>query len=134
MQKIAYFTICSANYLAYACTLAQSLYAVEPDCKLHVFLADRLSADLSLTSQNIELIPIESLEIEGLADMAFRYSILEFNTALKPFCFDRLLGSMGFDAAIYLDPDILVVNPLEHVKSALRDGACLLYTSDAADE
>ena len=128
MPKIAYFTICSANYLAYALNLAHSLARAEPDYKLHVFLTDRLPVELSINLPELELTLIESLEIRGLADMAFRYSILEFNTAVKPYCFEHILGNMGFDAAIYLDPDILVVNPLEHVKSALEGGASCILT------
>lgn len=128
MPKIAYFTICSANYLAYALTLAKSLARAEPGHKLHVFLTDRLPATVANALPHIELVEIESLQIQGFADMAFRYTILEFNTAVKPYCFEHVLVGMGFDAAIYLDPDIQIVNPLEHVKSALEGGAACILT------
>lgn len=127
MRNIAYFTICSANYLAYALTLAASLGRASPGRRLHVFLADRLPEGVGVPSDDIDLIQVETIAIEGLADMAFRYSILEFNTAVKPYCFEHLLAG-GFDAAVYLDPDILVLNPLDRVHEALEDGASCILT------
>lgn len=128
MKNTVYFTICSANYLAHALTLAQSIGRMERDCTLHVFLADRLSPDTPVPGRNIELIPVESIAIDGMLDMAFRYTVLEFNTAVKPYCFQHLLCKGGFEAAIYLDPDILVIDSLVHVTDALEAGASCVLT------
>ena len=60
-------------------------------------------------------------------DMAMRYTVMEFNTAIKPFCIMDIWRRRGFDAAVYIDPDILVLRPLDAVESALRAGAdCVL--------
>ena len=128
MRKTAYFTICSANYLAYALVLARSLNEAVPGTKLHLFLADRLPAAVAVPGENIDLIPIESLGIDGLIDMALRYSVLEFNTAVKPDCFLHLLERQGFDSAVYLDPDTLIVDRLRHVEEALEAGASCIMT------
>ena len=69
---------------------------------------------------------IDELAIDDLDDMAFRYSILELNTAIKPYCFDYLFDALRYDTAIYLDPDILVLSPLDHVRTALEEGASCL--------
>ena len=84
-------------------------------------------ADLALDDR-VVLVGIDDLAIDDLDDMTFRYSILELNTAIKPFCFDYLFDVLGFDAAIYLDPDILVLNPLDHVRGALEGGASCVLT------
>ena len=44
--------------------------------------------------------------------MKLWYSIIEFNTALKPYCFAFLFKRLGFDSACYIDPDIFVYSPL----------------------
>ena len=110
--------------------LCDSLSKAEPNARLHLFLADRLpDADWAgALDDRIVLVGIDKLAIDDLDDMTFRYSILELNTAIKPFCFDYLFDVLGFDAAIYMDPDILVLNPLDHVRSALACGASCLLT------
>ena len=86
MQNIAYFTICSANYLAYALTLAQSLHEVEPTCKLHVFLADRLSTDSR--SGAIQRHHIHEKAVQRALHMAVRHAGMvkraRLKLALKP--------------------------------------------------
>ena len=52
-RKTAFFTICSANYLSYALTLAKSLSEAESNVKLHVFLADRLPATVTVPDDHI---------------------------------------------------------------------------------
>ncbi|MGZ4779958.1 MAG: glycosyltransferase, partial [Thermoanaerobaculia bacterium] len=41
----------------------------------------------------------------------FRYTILELNTAVKPWMFEHLFAR-GYDRVVYLDPDIFVYSPL----------------------
>lgn len=126
-KGVAYFTICSLNYFHFARTLAQSLRAAQPDARLFVFVADRWDEAAVAAAPEFVAVPAEALGIANLLDMAFRYDILEFNTALKPYCFDYLLGRGEFDRAIYLDPDIYVLRPLDHVLQAFADGSdCVL--------
>jgi hypothetical protein len=60
--------------------------------------------------------------------MAFRYNLVEFNTAIKPLCFEFMLDQAGFDAAIFLDPDIQVFRPLDEVYGAFSNGASCVLT------
>jgi hypothetical protein len=126
-ERIAYFSICSLNYFHFARTLAQSLRAAEPEAELHLFVADHWSEAAVAAAPEFHAIPLDAVGIPNLPDMAFRYDILEFNTAIKPFCFDYLFSRKGFDRAIYLDPDVYVLKPLDHVLQAFADGAdCVL--------
>ena len=125
-MKTAFFTICSRNYLAYALTLRESLLAAEPDRDFIIFLADEAVGSNELAG--IKTIAVAELGRPEIASMALRYSIMEFNTAIKPFCFEHLFRKMDFEAAIYLDPDIEVFHPLTQVHEALQAGASCILT------
>ncbi len=131
MVKPLYFTICSANYLAYALTLGRSLTAADPDARFVIFLADEgLSAE-DRARIGFEVVEARELPIPTFADMALRYSIMEFNTAIKAAALQYAFDTLGAEAAVYLDPDILVLKPLADVEAALRDGAELVLTPHA---
>lgn len=128
MNEFAYFTICSKNYLAYALTLGRSLVRAEPGAKFFIFLADAALSDEEAALVEFDTIEASRLPLRSFADMVNRYSVIEFNTAIKPACFQYLFDEVGFDAAVYLDPDIFVLKPLEHVTASLLDGHELVLT------
>lgn len=132
-MRIAYFTICSANYAAYARTLHASLACADPEAArdFHLFLADEITEALDAPGLGFPVIEARLLGIPTFWDMAFRYTIMEFNTAIKPDCFRYLFNELGYDAAVFLDPDIFVLRKLDHVHSALRAGANLVLTPHA---
>jgi hypothetical protein len=127
MTKVV-FTICSANHLPFARTLAASVKRAEQDVRFIVFLADVLSPPVQQLAGELEIVPIDRLGIPNLRRMAFRYGILELNTAIKPFCFDYVFDVLGFQAAIYLDADIYVLKALDHVHDALEKGTSCVLT------
>ncbi len=117
------FTICSANYLAHAKTLGDSLAEHHPDYRFVIGLVDRLPKDLPPSFwQPYELLPVEDLGLEPFAEMAQRYDLVELNTAVKPFYFEYLyLRDPAVKAVIYIDPDILLYSSLAPVLEKLRD-------------
>lgn len=125
-MKTGYFTICSRNYMAYALTLRDSLLRVAPDQPFTIFLVDAALTDD--VPGGVEIITVFDLPIPGVQDMAWRYSVIEFNTAVKPFCFDYLFDQRGYDAVVYLDPDIRLFAPLSCVTEALESGASCVLT------
>ena len=127
MTKVV-FTICTANHLPLARTLASSVRRAEQDVRFIVFLADVLSPPVQQLAEELEIVPIERLGIPGLRRMAFRYDILELNTAVKPFCFDYVFDVLGFQTAIYFDADIYVLKALDHVHDALEQGTSCVVT------
>ena len=126
-HRVAYFSICSLNYLHYARTLAQSLCAADPSIDFHLFIADRWDERIVRSAAELHTIPLSALGIPNSLDMAFRYERIEFNTALKPFCIEFLFDQRGYSRVIVLDQDIFVLKPLSHVEQMFDEGAdCIL--------
>jgi glycosyltransferase involved in cell wall biosynthesis len=121
------FTIASKNYASYALTLLESLAAVDPSTRRMLVLADTPSG-LDHASIPAEVLPASSLGIPHFEDMATRYSVMELNTAIKPFVFLHLFDACPEASCIYLDPDILVLSPLEEIDNAIAAGAELVLT------
>lgn len=119
------FTICARNYLAYALTLRDSVRRHEPAAEFLIFLADA-AAD----SEDVRpfTVPMEALGIPDLEDMCFRYDILELSTAIKPFCFQYAMATLGHGQVVYLDPDIQLFGPLDEVHRAFEAGASCVLT------
>ena len=104
-ELVAIMTICSNNYFPYARTLFSSLRRYHPEAALFLCLADTKSF-WELGIDGVEVIEARELEIPNFLDFAFRYDIMEFNTAVKPFMMRFLLEKRNFEQVIYLDPDI----------------------------
>ncbi|WP_243311422.1 glycosyltransferase [Fundidesulfovibrio agrisoli] len=137
-MKTALFTICCANYLPRAAVLLESLAAngaVNGAANgvaegLHLVLAEdpasipALGPDFAPPA-GAGLMTIDELGLPDARGMAFQYNVTEFNTALKPWAMLRLLD-MGYDAAVYLDPDIRFYSGLEPLLSPLERADLLL--------
>ncbi len=128
MRGQAFFTIASANYTAYARTLMESVRRHHPDAARYLFLADEDPGDLDLPAGLMTVVPARDLPIPHFDHMALRYSILELNTALKPYAFQWLAARHADDLISYLDPDILVLGPLDAVVQAAAEGASAVLT------
>ncbi|QMV73494.1 glycosyltransferase [Comamonas piscis] len=123
----AIFTICSNNYLPMARVLLQSAGQQHPEADIYLCLADTLWDDPAFYAGDFQVITAEALGIPDFQEFAFRYGIMEFNTAVKPFMFQHLMA-LGYAQMVYLDPDIEVMAPLDHVFALLADGASLVLT------
>lgn len=126
MNKIAVFTIASKNYFALAKTFLDSVKKVHPEgVDLYLFLADEGAEFLSNPSLPFKIVEARDLKVPSLRQMAFQYDIMEFNTAIKPFCIKELF-SRGYSKALYFDPDIFVFRPLTSVFTALDTSSVFL--------
>ncbi len=127
-SKRAIVTICSNNYFPYARVLFFSLQRYHPEASLFLCLADVHQPDLELGIEGVEVIEARELGIPNFADFAFRYDILEFNTAVKPFILRLLIEERDFEQVVYLDPDIELFAPMTPVFDALAGGADFVLT------
>ncbi|HEX4780402.1 MAG TPA: glycosyltransferase family 4 protein [Usitatibacter sp.] len=120
-------TIASKNYLAYATTLAESYLQAHPDHDFILVLVDKADGLVpARLACGAEVIEIANFAIPDLARFIYRYTIMELNTAVKPFVLGELLERRGYETIVYLDPDIQVFSPLASVRAALEDASIVL--------
>ncbi|NCO74614.1 MAG: glycosyltransferase [Cyanobacteria bacterium] len=127
-KRRAIVSICSNNYFPYVRILFNTLQKYHPESELFLCLGDKQDSLFPLDIDNITIIEAEKLNIPHFYDFAFRYDIMEFNTALKPFIMQLLLEEYNFEQVVYLDPDIELFAPLESVFFALDNGSDFVIT------
>ncbi len=123
-----FFTICSKNFLGHARTLHQSIWPHYPDSRFFVVLCDRVDGLFDPAQEPFEFMYLEDLKLPNLSEMANRYNITEFNTAVKPFAFLRLMEDFRFASVVYLDPDLFFVDRMHEVDQLLANGAEAVLT------
>ena len=126
--RLAIFTICSNNYVPAARTFFDSVRRHHPEATLFLGLADEIIDFPGLYDPEWTIVPADTLDIPDFRNFAFRYDIMEFNTAIKPFVFRHILDRLGYDAALYFDPDIEIFRPLADVVEKLRGGSSFVLT------
>lgn len=103
-QNTTVFTIVAKNYLHYAINLMNSVAKYMPEARRVVALCDRMDG-INLEELPFEVIELESVTIPHLDRLLYQYTILELNTAIKPFIFAQLFNESA-SKVIYFDPDI----------------------------
>lgn len=124
-MRTAVCTIISKNYLAAARVLMEGIARHAPEADRVVLLVDRVDGCFAPERENFRLILSSELDIPDSRWFHFKYTILELNTAVKPFLIERLM-SEGYDAVVYLDPDIQIHSPMEEVWGALEQANAVL--------
>jgi hypothetical protein len=125
--SVAILTIVSNNYLHFARTMLQSARSHHPDAKMFCVIVDADLSHARALSSEFATIPIASLNLPLGDGLLFQYSILELNTAVKPWAIEYLL-EVGHDIVIYVDPDIYFYRTMTEAQSALLGGADILLT------
>jgi glycosyltransferase involved in cell wall biosynthesis len=113
----------SNNYLHYANTLFDSVKEFCPEADLFLGLCDKSVNETSCPGA--EIIELADLPIENLGRFIYQYSILELNTAIKPYVIEQLMNK-GYDKVIYIDPDIKIFGSLDGMLSLLDQHNILL--------
>ncbi len=124
MARTAIFTIVSRNYLHYARTLMSSVEAFAPEADRIVGLCDK-PGDFDFSRENFDILEMANLDIPLIDKFIFRYTILELNTAIKPYIISELF-QQGYDKVIYFDPDIRIYDSLDDMLSLLDEHQMLL--------
>lgn len=126
-MRRAVFTIVSRNYLHYARTLMRSVAEHLPGWQRYVLLVDA-EAGVDPAEEPFELIRIAELGLPCPQQFLFRYTILEANTAVKPWGFAWLFEGAGFDQVLYVDPDIRFYRRPDSISRHLEAGAMMVLT------
>lgn len=135
-MQTAVFSIVSPNYWHYARVLMGSVQRQHPEWDRFVLVVGenhresvvggRGSEKPSLSSnirpptsaprpptpdEPFTTVRLDALPLPSPRQFCFRYTILELNTAVKPWMFEHLF-ERGYDRVIYLDPDTFVYSAL----------------------
>lgn len=104
MKHNIVFTIVAKNYLPLAFVQGNTLKSLNPDVDYRILLADE-SDDLDLQELPYHVDDLNVLQLKDIRQLAFKYNITEFCTAVKPYYIDFLFNQ-GYDKVIYADPDV----------------------------
>jgi hypothetical protein len=102
-------SVISPNYRPYARVMMASARTHHPEWDRYVLVVGG-PADIG-EQEPFETIAIDALSLPDLADLSFRYTTLELDTAVKPWLIEHLFGR-GYDRVVYLDPDVVVYSRL----------------------
>lgn len=135
-SRTTIFTIVSRNYLHFALNLMASVHMHLAGTRRVVVLCDARDEVPALPA-GVELLGIDELGIEHLDRMAVQYTILELNTAIKPFAFARLFSDPSAERVVYFDPDIQLYSSGEGLLRRLDTAEVVLtphLTAPLADD
>lgn len=135
VDKTAIFTIVSNNYRHFARTLAASVHAHDP--AVDVFLVrcdDPLPGPPDARDAYTE-IGIRELGLPRFDRFTFQYTILELNTAIKPWAIAALFAR-GYERVVYFDPDIRLYGSVAPILAHLDTAAIVLtpHLTDRLDD
>jgi glycosyltransferase involved in cell wall biosynthesis len=119
-------TIVANNYLAYARVFTRSFLEQHPKGKVHVLIVDRPLPGHRYEDEPFAVTFAHEIGIPAFSHFAFRYSLLELNTAVKPSYLLHLHRTEGLDRICYFDPDILVTGDLSGLYERLGDADAVL--------
>jgi glycosyltransferase involved in cell wall biosynthesis len=125
-EAIAACTIISKNYIAFARTLADSFRKFHPDLPFFVLLVDRIDGCFRPDEEKFHLVGLDELNIPDLQEMCFKYTILDLNTAVKPYFLSYLFDNHNIKHLVFLDPDILITENLSHLFDIIRQHAIVI--------
>src|SRR5438034_2718545 len=126
MMRVAACTIIAKNYLPFARVLMSSIRACSPDILRIVILADRPDGFFDPKREDFDIILSEDLSIPEPRWFHFKYTILELNTAVKPYALEFILERYGVDRLFFFDPDISVYGELDKLVTSLQDRSIVL--------
>jgi glycosyltransferase involved in cell wall biosynthesis len=125
-MRTAVFTIISPNYRHTARVLMASLQRNQPEWDRFVLvvggnqIADPHLSDANADGEPFITVPLDSLPLPAFRQFCFRYTLLELNTAVKPWMFEHVFAR-GYDRVLYFDPDIFVYSALPELDAAAAD-------------
>lgn len=124
----AIFTIVSLNYMHYALNVRRSFLEHNTGYDFVIFLMDKCTSDEASSllekykGDGVQILsfeePKKSLSDYPIEDMLSRYSVVEMNTAIKPFCIEYLFKKK-YNKVIYIDPDIQFYAPITELDQIL---------------
>lgn len=111
--SIFVFTIAARNYLGQVSVLFNSVRERCGNIKFCCFVVDGFDDSSEIPSLlEGHVFDCRHLGVAHFEEMAFKYDVVEFCTALKPYVFEHIFESTEFTRAVYFDPDIKLYGDL----------------------
>jgi hypothetical protein len=123
------FTIAARNYLGQVSVLLNSVRKQCGDIQFCCFVVDGYDEDADIPEvlkSNVFDCRKLGIPTYDFEEMACKYTVVEFSTALKPFIFKYIFEQLKFASAIYLDPDIKLFNNINWIVEELNSKSILL--------
>ena len=128
-SKISVMTISAWNNYGVVQKFFESVSEKIPQSSKHWFIADRpdefdsriRNIKTDATQRGINILTLHDVQTYmdfSPYELAFRYNLVCFNTAIKPHVFNYLFKT-GYSKVLFFDPDIVIYNPLNELLSML---------------
>jgi hypothetical protein len=122
-RRVAVVTAAARNYLAHARVLAASLAARHHGRRLHLALTDEVGGHFDPQGEPFDLLTLDEIGVPRR--WTFLHNRKELAAAAKPHAVLHLLDR-GFDAVLFLDPDMLLLSDLDAVEAQVLRSAITL--------
>lgn len=125
MTRVAVATAASGNYIPFVRVLGGSLREQHPDLPFFFGLSDDTEGRLDPEGETFEVLTIRELPLPEPSRFLFRHHRQAAAIAIKPFVLEHVLN-LGFDVALYIDSDMLVLDDLADLLEAAGRSAITL--------
>jgi glycosyltransferase involved in cell wall biosynthesis len=126
MNKPTICTIIAKNYLAAARCLSDSFLKNHPDGQVFVLVIDDFEGYFDPSQERFITIGVDEIDVKDLEVMIYRYTVLEFSTAVKPFLLEYLFQNYECEKVCYFDPDIYFYQPIDEIWELLSSYSMVL--------
>lgn len=120
------FTIVAKNYLSFALTLGDSLKQQSSELDFLIFIVDDLNGVSNELANKYKTIIVGEGIVSDYKEMAFKYNVTEYSTAIKPFIFNYLFKDYNYTRIIYSDPDIYFYQSPNNIYNLLDNNFCVI--------
>jgi GT2 family glycosyltransferase len=118
-------TIVSRNYLSHARVLAASYLRQHPGARFYLLVVDGVPEGTEVEA-GVRVLGPDDLALPYFYELCFAYDVSELCTAVKPGLLQVLLNRYGEEEVLYIDPDIMVMRPLEELRAPLAAASIVL--------
>lgn len=121
-KKIAIFTSCSANYLAKATALSNSVRSHNFTIDFHLIYCDRNLEAINKAKKVAKFTKVHDfLSLNISESEIFKFDVMELCTKLKANVLKNLDSTGEYEYIIYLDPDAYCFEPIDEIVKEFAD-------------